>query len=143
MASTIDSGVGYSSGFDMNGFNFDGVQGPGGAADGQVGPDYTDWWYYALSNYGSNNFSVPLGLPLKGNDGGNAMTIASFAPKFLGQSPNMYLFTDYYPTGVRSGFVEQVANYGGGNSRWNMNWHYQSTSAYGNYIGFFCSLPAE
>ncbi len=133
---------------DLNIFNFDGVQGPGGVAAGQVPANYTDQWFLqngivggsgGAQGYGAGYFSAPLGLPLVGNDNGNAILISNEVAKF--HQDFIQLYTD---TGSisRAMSVGGPWSYGPGNGRWESYWVLDSSGGT-NIFGFRCALPAE
>lgn len=129
-ASTVDSGNGYSSGFDMNGFKFDGTQGPGGTA-------VTDWYIQDGSN-GASYFNVALGLPMVGNDNGNSIAVAANTAKF--HNDRFYLtIANTTSRGLCSG---GAWGSGTNNGRWASFWYYAPTST-NTTLGFRCALPAE
>nr|BFD65293.1 hypothetical protein HAGR004_03150 [Bdellovibrio sp. HAGR004] len=132
----------------MNNFLFNGVQGPGATTGGQVAANYTSDW--TISNgvvggtgqgqgFGAGYFNFPLGLPMFGNDSGNAKQISTMTAKF--HSDRFYLYTDN-GNSSRGLFAGGSWNLGGLVGRWTSNWTYSPTSAYA-YIGFRCALPAE
>jgi hypothetical protein len=166
ITSNIDSGN-----RDLNGFYFDGTaghhQGPGGSADGQV---LTDMWgaidFWKLSNgvvggsgqmqgYGAGYFSAPLGIPMVGSDGGNALTIGTTISASQLQNDYFYAYSDATTVATDSFGSEEIEWFGplrglvvGGywyswfaneSGRWSMNW---SSSPWGTngYVGFRCAL---
>lgn len=130
-ASTVDSGNGYSSGFDLNGFKFDGTQGPGGSNM------VTDWNIDAGS-YSASYFNVALGLPMVGNDNGNSIAVAANTAKFHGD--RFYLsITNTTSRGLYSGGAWSSSSSSG---RWASYWYYAPSSTNAG-IGFRCALPAE
>jgi len=137
--SAIDSGNGYTNGFDMNGFLFDGYQGPGGTVAGQTSPDYTNDWNLASETYGAAYFNPALGLPLVSNDNGNAVLVSANTAKLHGDY--FYLRTD---NGTASRGLSAGGYWGNGavNGRWASYWR-AGPSATGNNFGFRCALPAE
>jgi hypothetical protein len=137
--SALDIGNGYSAGFDMQSFLFNGIQGPGGTSAGQVGPNYTAEWPLTGQNFSAANFSFPLGLPLVGTDSGYSNTIASKAAKFHGDY--FYLFTDNGNTS-RGLFVSGAWSNGSNAGRWISHWYDTPLVTHYN-IGFRCALPAE
>ncbi|NJM10173.1 MAG: SUMF1/EgtB/PvdO family nonheme iron enzyme, partial [Bdellovibrionaceae bacterium] len=130
-ASAIDSGNGYSSGFDMNGFMFDGFQGPGGS-------NLVSEWNFQDLNFSANYFNVPMALPLVGNDNGNAIGIAANSAKLHGD--RFWLYTG---NGSSRGLFSGGNWYNGSNNgRWTTNWSNSPSNAI-NHLGFRCALPAE
>jgi len=147
-SSALDSSNGYSSGFDMNNFLFNGVQGPGATTGGQVAANYTSDW--TISNgvvggtgqgqgFGAGYFNFPLGLPMFGNDSGNAKQISTMTAKFHGDY--IALFTDN-GNSSRGLFAGGDWSNGGYVGRWASAWN-NSPAYTGNSIGFRCALPAE
>ena len=131
LPSPLDSGNGYSNGFDMNGFKFDGVQGPGGAA-------MTNWTIQSMGN-SATSFNFALGLPLVGNDNGNAAGIAGITAKFHGDR----FYLDNNNSNTLRVLYSGGAWYDSANSgRWASLWSLAPTST-SNSIGFRCALPAE
>ena len=117
---------------DMNGFPFDHVNAPG---NGLVSE-----WNIESKTYGANYFSVPLGIPMITNDGGNAITIDSWLTptnKFHGD--RFYL----YPTNgniSRGLFVGGSWGDGSNTGRWASLWPWNPADA-NQYIGLRCAVP--
>jgi len=122
---------------DMTYYNFDGSQGPGGG-----GVNFSNIAISALSN-GITSLSLPLGLPMVGNDSGNALTIggAVFAASKIHATQVLFLNQSAL-VGTRSGA------YGGGydtfDSRYSSSWAAApSSNPVSVGTGFRCALPAE
>jgi hypothetical protein len=131
------AGAGLDSGNrDMNNFNFDGVQGPGGGGANVTG------WYFDTPAFGANNFSAPLGLPLVGTDSGNAILATSLSAKL--HNDYFYLYTDNANGApfARGLFVGGGWNGAGGSGRWASYWYASPSGATGS-IGFRCAVPAQ
>ncbi|MBX2993190.1 MAG: SUMF1/EgtB/PvdO family nonheme iron enzyme [Bdellovibrionaceae bacterium] len=117
---------------DMNGFPFDHVAAPG---NGLVSE-----WTIESKSYGANYFSVPLGIPMITNDGGNAISIDSWLTptnKFHGD--RFYL----YPTNgnvSRGLFVGGSWGNGTVSGRWASAWSNTPASS-GYNIGLRCAVP--
>jgi hypothetical protein len=146
--SALDSGNGYSSGYDMNGFLFNGTQGPGSTGAGQVAAGYTDVFGLttgtvggtgAAQGYGAGYFNTTLGLPLVGTDSGYAKLGSSFTAKFHGDY--FYLYTSN-GTASRGLIVGGYWGISGPSGRWLSYWYY-APSGTSSLIGFRCALPAE
>jgi len=120
-------------------YNFDGLTGPGGTANGQTGPNYTLAFNLGTPVYGANYFSVPLGLTMMTNDGTNAISIANVLPQDFNsqQAPR----TGYWAGSAQSTmFVGGGANgYGTLAGRFSFMNYYDGNSWYGSR----CVLPAE
>jgi len=127
VTSAIDAGN-----TDMNGFPFDHVVAPG---NGLVSE-----WNIEGKNYGANYFSVPLGIPMITNDGGNAITIDSWlTPTNKFHSDRFYL----YPT---NGNVSRGLIVGGNwnssshNGRWASHWR-NAPAGTNDSSGLRCAVP--
>ncbi|MGK5084839.1 hypothetical protein WDW37_16245 [Bdellovibrionota bacterium FG-1] len=126
---------------DWNGFQFDGLggatgnHGPGGGAVNITG------WFLNIISFNATYLSLPLGLPLVGNDGGNATTISTLgAAGAKLQYDNFALYTDN-GNATRGAYVGGPVNWGAAGRF--MLYLYQPPSNYGSTIGFRCALPAE
>jgi hypothetical protein len=146
--SAVDSSNGYSSSFDMNAFLFNGIMGPGSTTAGQVAANYSSEWTIgngviagtgAGQGFGAGYFSFPMGLPMVGNDGGNAKSIAANSAKFHGDY--IYLYTDN-GNASRGLFAGGSWGYGSYVGRWTSYWGY-TPSGTSSTVGFRCALPAE
>ncbi|MCB9086034.1 MAG: fibronectin type III domain-containing protein [Bdellovibrionaceae bacterium] len=126
--STLDSGN-----RDMLNFQFDGVQGPGGV-------DPVNDWTFDSESYSASNMSLPLGLPLVGNDNGNAVAINTLVNPLHGD--RIWLYTNNGNGVPARGLLVGGAWYDGSNSgRWASVWSDTPTGTYNN-IGARCALPA-
>jgi len=128
-ASSLDQGN-----VDMGYFNFDGVQGPGGGGVNINGATAVN----SLSN-GVTSLSIPLGLPMVGNDNGNALTLGgSIFPLSKAHSMQNYRLTQIGVTGVRAAMYG--GNYQSTASRYTSNWVVDPNTVGGTVR---CALPAE
>lgn len=127
--SALDAGNGYSSGFDMNGFLFNGTQGPGGTA--------TMNWSISNGSFSAVNFNYALGLPLVGNDNGNAVSVSTDSAKFHGD----YFYLDPGNGNASRGlFAGGYWSDGAYDGRWLSDWRFADARV---TVGFRCGLPAE
>ncbi len=127
VTSTLDT-----SNTDMNGFPFDHVTAPG---NGLVSE-----WTIESKSYGANYFSVPLGIPMITNDGGNAVSIDSWltpSNKFHGDRFWLYPTNGNTQRGLLVG-----GNWGGGSlgGRWASNWSSTPTTT-SSSLGLRCAVP--
>ncbi len=146
--STVDTSNGYSSGFDMNNFLFNGIIGPGSTTAGQVAANYTSEWSIGSGviggtgsgqGFGAGYFSFPMGLPMVGNDSGNAKSIAANSAKFHGD----YIYINSDNGNASRGLIAGgYWNFGGNVGRWSSNWYYTPSNT-NTYIGLRCAMPAE
>ncbi|MGK5083936.1 hypothetical protein WDW37_11600 [Bdellovibrionota bacterium FG-1] len=172
ITSNIDSGN-----RDLNGFYFDGTaghsQGPGGSANGQLFPggdpdgfsSGTLSWLFSVGvaggtavaqGFGAGYFSAPMGLPMVGSDGGNALAIGAGISTAKLQGDSFTLFSDgtytlpdadgtsHDDTGVlRSAVVGGATFTGAPAGRWNLSLAFSRLSTW-PYLGFRCSVaPSE
>jgi len=129
--STLDLGNGYSSGLDLNGFAFNGTQGPGGVTITE--------WTIANGNYSAANFNYALGLPLVATDNGNAISVSTNSAKLHGDY--FYLETDG-SNPLRGLSAGGAWSSGSRTGRWSTSLDYASSRPSLNG-GFRCALPAE
>jgi hypothetical protein len=116
----------------MAGFPFDDITAPG---NGLV-----TWWTIQNKTYGAIYFSVPLGIPMKTDDGGNAILIDSWltpANKFHGDG-----FWLYPANGnvSRVGIVGGAWGNGMATGRWASYFVGTDSSSWG-YLGLRCTVP--
>jgi hypothetical protein len=131
--SALDSGNGYGSGFDLNGFKFDGIQGPGGVSFN------VSTWTIANGNFNAANFNTALGLPLVGNDYGNALSVSSFSANLRDDQ----FVLDNSSGGTSRGMLSGGTwNSGANAGRW-LGRFALDPSTYFDSIGFRCALAAE
>ena len=126
---------------DMNGFAFNGVQGPGGSAS--VGS-----WGFHFAPHGSNYFNSVLGIPLRTNESGavhtNTMGYNFFHGDFI------YLDTDNVNTegnpigNLRYLFTGGFWSFGesGQSGRWTSVFNLDSNS-WGGHMGARCMAPVK
>lgn len=129
ITSTLDNGN-----TDLNNFQFDGSQGPGG----------TSLTYWTFESNVGQYFSTPLGLPLMNSDGGNALLIGTSINSLMLRTDRIDLYTDSgNGSPVARGLVAGlVYGYGSAAGRWAVS--YSNNPTIGNStIGFRCALPAE
>ena len=118
----------------MNGFKFDNSTHSVGGAGGS--------WNIENKNHGAIYFSVPLGLPMLNNDGGNATLIDSLlTPTNKFHSDGFYLepWNSNGSRGLLAGGAWYNGAYGG---RWASLWS-DAPSYYGNSFGLRCGLSLE
>jgi hypothetical protein len=141
ITSVLDSGN-----TDWNGFEFNGTQGPGGGASA-----WNEWNFNSPPTQGGVTplyFSAPLGLPLVGTDGGNALQIGgSSAPsisaaKFHGE--HFWLYTDNGNDSpvARGSLAGGLWNFGSSSGRFALYLGFTPSSS-GSAFGFRCALPAQ
>jgi hypothetical protein len=133
---------------DMNGFNFDGIQGPGSNTGGQAAAAWTSFWNFEVGiaggtsvgqGFGAGYFSAPLGLPLFGTDSGNGLLISSMTNIFHG---------DYFRLSSDNGTANRSLYVGGHawdasiGGRWHSQWWGANTIS-GLAYGFRCAVPAD
>jgi hypothetical protein len=117
---------------DMAGFPFDDITAPG---NGLV-----TWWTIQNKDHGANYFSVPLGIPIKTNDGGNAILIDSWLTptnKFHGDR------FGFYPANgnvSRVGFMGGLWDHGSSAGRWFSHFGFPH-SFEGSHSGLRCTVP--
>ncbi|MGK5084836.1 hypothetical protein WDW37_16230 [Bdellovibrionota bacterium FG-1] len=129
---------------DLSGFMFDGLgggtgnHGPGGGAAAVTA------WQLSLGTFSSTYFSVPLGLPLVGNDSGNAVTTSNFGSVGAKFHSNYISLNTDVATGVpaRGAYVGGHWSYGSYNGRFTLMVGNIPTTA-DSGIGIRCGLPAE
>ena len=116
----------------MNGFKFDDVTAPG---SGLV----TDWSIESKS-FGAKYFSIPLGLPLLTDDGGNAISIDSWL------SPTNKFHGDRIWLNPGNGNVSRGLIVGGNwqdtstHGRWTSSWNNEPLGMYSS-LGLRCAVP--
>ena len=116
----------------MNGFLFNGIQGPGGSA--------TTNWTIANGNFSAANFNYALGLPLVGNDNGNAVSVSVNSAKFHGD----YFYLDSNNGNASRGLYAGGSwTFGAYVGRWLSLWNSAPSVTSNNGFGFRCALPAE
>ncbi|MGK5088723.1 hypothetical protein WDW86_14290 [Bdellovibrionota bacterium FG-2] len=133
--SSLDSGNS-----DWVGFMFDGLQGPGGES--------TELWSIEDKKYGAMNFSYPLGVPLVGTDGGEALPISGNEARFHGDL--FALYTDQASVwgdrelygSTRGGMVGGASFWGTSAGRFGFHLGFSPVSTYVS-VGFRCVLPVE
>lgn len=129
--------VGINSALDagntfMSGFLFDNISAP---ADETVTA-----WVIESKSHGANYFSVPLGLPMMTNDGGNAISIDSWL------SPTNRFHGDRFSLFGGPGTSSRGLMLGGRptatttNGRWSSSWLYPPTFTH-VATGLRCALP--
>jgi hypothetical protein len=128
VTSTLDPGN-----RDMAGFPFDDITAPGSGL--------VTWWFIQYKDHGANYFSVPLGIPMKTNDGGNAILIDSWL------TPTNKFHGDGFVLDPVSGYVSRVLIVGGGwnfgavSGRWLSSFEgAEEFSAWSN-VGLRCTVP--
>lgn len=138
-SSTLDSGN-----TDLNNFLFNGTQGHGGGSS-----NVTDWTLETSPltlggfTYNTNYFSPALGLPMAGNDGGNAMEVNTTINSTKLHGDYFWLYTDNgNGTPARGLFVGGNWTYGSNVGRW-ASYFYSSPTFTNSSLGFRCALPAE
>lgn len=133
--SSVENGNGFSSGFDMNGFLFDGsTNGPGGLSI------TLDNWDLFLGSNSSTHFNTTLGIPLINSNSNNAVLTSAFhsSSKFHGD----YFWLSPASTTVRMPVVGSMWSHGTSAGRWSLSWA-SNAGGNGNSLGFRCALPAE
>ena len=117
---------------DMNGFPFDSVTSPGSGLVSE--------WNIESMTYGANYFSVPLGIPMITNDGGNAISISSWlTPTNKLHSDRFYLYPSNGNT--QRGLFVGGAWYGGsGAGRWASFWNNPPSGQHSSF-GMRCAVP--
>ncbi|MGK5084845.1 hypothetical protein WDW37_16275 [Bdellovibrionota bacterium FG-1] len=131
ITSTLDTGN-----TDFSGFLFDGA----GGVTGNHGPGGVYVTDYGLGGlvFNANYYSLPLGLPLVGNDGGNAPTLNSVATKLQSD----YFALDIATAAARGAAAGGYWGWGGLNGRFALLLQYIPAQGAPS-IGFRCGLPAE
>jgi hypothetical protein len=114
---------------DMAGFPFDDITAPG---------HHLIPWYIKDKTYDANYFSVPLGIPMKTDDGGNAILIDSWLTPTNKFHDDYFTLSDYYSSifekPSRSGVVGMVG-------RWSTDFR-GSIEGGGNVsLGVRCTVP--
>jgi hypothetical protein len=138
-ASTIDSGN-----IDTANINYTGTS-PGGSNSNGPGGGASNIDLYTISSgtYNASYFSLPLGIPLVGTDGGNATPVASLGTtKLHGDLFN--LNTDYSASSPRSAMTAGGYNTATSNGRFLLSYVFvQGATAFSQSYTFRCSLPAS
>lgn len=115
----------------IDGLKFDDVVAPGNAL-------LSDWAIDTPGTSGANYFSVPLAIPLMTDDGGNAISIASWgSSKF--HSDRFYLNPASSNT-TRALLAGGAWGGGSGGGRWMSNYANRPDSS-GNNVGTRCTVP--
>ncbi len=130
IASSIDT-----DNTDLNGFAFDGTQGPGGSAA-------VDGWLFQFGNFSTAYFNVLLGIPLVANDG-DSVTISSWATASKFHNDRFNLFTANAST-TRYPHVGGFYIYGNSSQygRWSIDWR-DGPAALAHHMGARCMAPIK
>lgn len=124
---------------DMDGFDFDGTQGPGGQVP--TDPIYTsETWYLHSGDNGTTHFNPVLGLPLMSNENGS-VAIADWVAEDLFH--NDYFWLNSTNGNAVRGLLLGGSWYAGSqNGRWASSWSLTPSHA-SYYRGGRCALPVE
>jgi|GEM_PF-1091683 len=115
-------------------FKFDHTtMGPGGVGVGE--------WNLEAKTFGTNYFSLPLGLPLRSDDGGNALLIDTLLSPNKLHSDRFYLYPDNGNTS-RGLLLGGSWNNGSNAGRWASHWHYAPSSSLLSF-GLRCAVPLQ